>query len=520
MYYQYYNNYYKPEAIIPGHLNQVNLAAIKIITKQMEESVCQIYGTHLKGTGFFCAIQNMKVWNPSLLYALMTNYHVLGEEDIRFNKKIKISLNNGKKYLEIIIDNSRKIFTSQIYDVTIIEMKQNDGIKSDSFLEIDKDIYKENFKEIFINKTIYLLHYPEGIEICQSLDKIKNIREDNFTIEHYCISTNGSSGGPLINLENFKVIGIHKGFLFTINVGTILRAPIEKFYEQFNNIIQINNNKETCNEITIQYSITNSERIRLFGVKFVENNKDLCRIIINNQEHYLGEYYITNNKYEFEKLEIKLKGIKNITNMSYMFYNCESLSSLPDISKWDTKKVTNMKYLFYNCEKLSTLPDISKWDTKNVNNMSYMFYNCELLSSLPDISKWDTENVINMSYMFSECKLLSSLPDISKWDTKNVTNMSEMFSFCESLSSLPDISKWDTKNVIDMSYMFHNCILLPSLPDISKWDIKNVTKMSYMFSECKSLSSLPDISKWDTKNVTKMSYMFSQLNHYHIYLIY
>ena len=55
--------------------------------------------------------------------------------------------------------------------------------------------------------------------------------------------------------------------------------------------------------------------------------------------------------------------------------------------------------------------------------MSYMFYECSSLKSLPDISKWDTKNVTDMSGMFSECSSLNNLPDISKWDTKNVTNM-------------------------------------------------------------------------------------------------
>ena len=32
-----------------------------------------------------------------------------------------------------------------------------------------------------------------------------------------------------------------------------------------------------------------------------------------------------------------------------------------------------------------------------------MFYDCESLSSLPDISKWKTNNVINMSGIFNEC---------------------------------------------------------------------------------------------------------------------
>ena len=32
-----------------------------------------------------------------------------------------------------------------------------------------------------------------------------------------------------------------------------------------------------------------------------------------------------------------------------------------------------------------------------------MFNHCESLSSLPDISKWDTKNVINMAFMFDYC---------------------------------------------------------------------------------------------------------------------
>ena len=32
-----------------------------------------------------------------------------------------------------------------------------------------------------------------------------------------------------------------------------------------------------------------------------------------------------------------------------------------------------------------------------------MFYGCSSLSSLPDISKWDTNNVTKMSYMFDDC---------------------------------------------------------------------------------------------------------------------
>ena len=75
--------------------------------------------------------------------------------------------------------------------------------------------------------------------------------------------------------------------------------------------------------------------------------------------------------------------------MSFLFYGCESLLKLPDISKWDTSSVTNISNLF-NGLRIENIPDISKWNSSNFNDISYLFYNCKNLKALPDISKWDT----------------------------------------------------------------------------------------------------------------------------------
>ena len=64
-----------------------------------------------------------------------------------------------------------------------------------------------------------------------------------------------------------------------------------------------------------------------------------------------------------------------------------------------------MSRMFDSCESLSSLPDISKWNTNNVKGMSEMFYNCVSLSSLPDISKWNTQNVTCISKMFKGTKI-------------------------------------------------------------------------------------------------------------------
>ena len=42
--------------------------------------------------------------------------------------------------------------------------------------------------------------------------------------------------------------------------------------------------------------------------------------------------------------------------MIWMFYGCSSLSSFPDISKWNTNNVTNMSGMFIGCKKDLNIP--------------------------------------------------------------------------------------------------------------------------------------------------------------------
>jgi len=62
----------------------------------------------------------------------------------------------------------------------------------------------------------------------------------------------------------------------------------------------------------------------------------------------------------------------------------------------------NCSYMSYKCEKIIEII-FSNFNVSNATNISYMFYYCSKLSTLPDISKWNTKNVTNMYEMFSEC---------------------------------------------------------------------------------------------------------------------
>ena len=92
----------------------------------------------------------------------------------------------------------------------------------------------------------------------------------------------------------------------------------------------------------MQYKINqNDKTIKIFGYNeyndcFLKSNKDKCKIEYNNKEYELNEYFnIDNLNINNNIIAIKLIGINNIINASYMFFECSSLISLPDISKWN-----------------------------------------------------------------------------------------------------------------------------------------------------------------------------------------
>ena len=193
---------------------------------------------------------------------------------------------------------------------------------------------------------------------------------------------------------------------------------------------------------------------------------------------------------------------EKVTDMSYMFCYCSSLTSL-DVTHFNTANVTDMRFMFYRCTSLTSL-DVTHFNTANVTNMGYMFYICSSLTSL-DVTHFNTAKVTDMRDMFYSCSSLTSL-DVTNFNTANVANMSYMFSGCSSLTSL-DVTNFNTVNVTDMSYMFFNCLSLTSL-DVTNFNTAEVTNMSYMFTTCVALTSLY-LTNFNTEKVTNMEGMFS-----------
>lgn len=121
------------------------------------------------------------------------------------------------------------------------------------------------------------------------------------------------------------------------------------------------------------------------------------------------------------------------------WFNCEEVAGTSnaitgiDCTGLDTSKVTDMSYMFFICESLTEL-DVSGFDTSKVTNMCAMFDDCASLTEL-NVSGFDTSKVTDMDWMFGNCNALTEL-DVSGWDTSNVTDMSCMFDGCTDLKKL------------------------------------------------------------------------------------
>ena len=393
------------------------------------------------------------------------NHNLIEYKDIFYN-------------LEEIKDNINK------FKITIDKFKNNIKYIQQILNDVENNI--ENYYKINLNIINNFDNQETNYQILQNLNEINN----NIKM---------SDINEIINDNN-----INRKFQKILNIFNKMNNKDITDYTIKDDLNNINYNNNLTNKTIINYKIDkNSNKVKIFGKIFVKNNKNNFSIIYKENIYELSEYFeIPNYNNKEDILEIKLIGINNITDLSYMFSYCNSLISLSNISDWETINIKNMSYMFDHCSSLTSLPDISNWNTINVIDMRYMFNECPSLNSFPDISKWNTINVNNISSMFS-CSSISvlSIPDISKWNINKVVDMSFLFSNCYSVKTLPDISNWNTDNVKDMRSIFSYCWSLSSLPDISKWNTSNVTNISKMFYECKSLTSLPDISKWNINNV-------------------
>ena len=448
----------------------VTLDKMKTIIYQLEHSVCKIKYEGINGTGFFCYIHDNI--NKKIIPVMITNNHIIDENYFSKYKGLKISLNNEKKYIDIKFGSKSTKYTNKDNDITILEVK-NDQDKMISFLDIDEKIYESNSNKIFNKTSSYIIQYPNIKGASASFGLINRIEEDSKSLNHLCITDEGSSGSPIINLESNKVIAVHVGASekFKFNIGTFLKYPIYEFlnlYYKNNSIMGNNNTLKNKNEIKITlkiektdinkeiYFLDNTNKsLEKNGIsphsKLSELNQSNTELFINEIQYKYQKYFIPSVEGNFD---IKLKFNNYMKDCSYMFYYCRNIIDI-NFKYFKTDNITNMSKMFCYCSNLTTL-DLSTFKTKNVTNMSNMFSFCSNLKRI-NLSSFNVKNVTNIEGMFSLCQKLEFI-DISSFIVSPNIKTHSIFDRCRNLKLLKINKKSkgvfarDTKEIDNIQY--------------------------------------------------------------------
>lgn len=175
------------------------------INKQIQKSLCKIkINNKIKSTAFFCYIPHPDEKN--LLPVIIATNYAFTPNDITLDSKIEIIIKNGKESFNLNMNEDRKICPDPDFGITIIEIKENES-KENKFLYIDEDINDDNLNDDY--KDIYLMYYSKD-------NKEKFVEGNNIKIgdRGKCIEFETKideeiQSGPIMNLANFRVIGIY-----------------------------------------------------------------------------------------------------------------------------------------------------------------------------------------------------------------------------------------------------------------------------------------------------------------------
>ena len=176
----------------------------------------------------------------------------------------------------------------------------------------------------------------------------------------------------------------------------------------------------------------NSKSKRIFDERFVENNKEKCKLIYNGEEKELKEYY-----QEFDNkdlIKFKLKFNNNTINMSCMFDGCDDIKSIKFEGNTNEIDIGSNNNSINNSQDNFTLDHntnslLSSQDKEPFNIFTE---EAELYKGIPSISS--IEKASNSNDISSENNLLIKNSSISFISKIIVTDMYRMFYGCNSLT--------------------------------------------------------------------------------------
>ena len=159
----------------------------------------------------------------------------------------------------------------------------------------DENINRKNYQnKEYQNACILLPTFMENGEIETDKGNITFVQENSQLFMHNCNTDEGSSGGPVILIDNFSVIGMHKGHLVynKKNVGIFIKNIIKDIKND--NMLKINSNsfnnlnlmKE--NEVKLQFQVKCDKTILGEKIYIIGNILELGNWSIEKSQRLYG----------------------------------------------------------------------------------------------------------------------------------------------------------------------------------------------------------------------------------------
>ena len=363
-----------------------------------------------------------------------------------------------------------------------------------------------------------------------------------------------NNGGAII--RRFALFPLMLLMLLLLPAGMVAQkaASSSKYIATYESSTQTLTFKENVGETLPSNSVVVKDRMTVATINKNLGNGTIVHIVFDKS----FSTYTPTSLYKFFANLPKLKTItgleylntEKVTNMSYMFYSCSSLTSL-DVTHFNTAKVTNMNNMFSNCSSLTSL-DVTYFNTANVTDMNKMFYKCSALTTIYASDNFVTDKVEYSYNMFYDCTSLkgTTLEYVASKTDHNYANCGTdgyftpgcgYAKFDNATGTLTFSYKvvkpegaydlnvgitepgWRThkneikKVVFDTSfanarptscyYWFYECKNLANIEGIENLNTEKVTNMELMFANCSTLTSL-DVTKFNTAKVRNMYSMF------------
>lgn len=250
-------------------------------------------------------------------------------------------------------------------------------------------------------------------------------------------------------------------------------------------------------------------------------NNDILYVPFSNNP------FVTTQADEVEfGLDLTNVNTASLENVSYMFGGHDSVSDYGGttlnkitLTMPEQFKTTSLKAWFANCVRLTDIEFTNSFDSSNVTNMSYMFYNCpNLVYNYPGstvdlgriLNKFNTGKVTDMSYMFAQTQTVYAqfekpvidprypgeektydiniyFPGGGNFTTGNVENFEGMFSGFYNAKSITitgnfRIDAIDSEKGISMQFMFGGNPYLEKVCLPTSFDTSKVIFMGGMFA--------------------------------------